>query len=87
MTTIAQNMSQIGFAPVIAVLHRDRKSEASSLRSLDGGKSSTVTRTTPRTRLVTGVGLPSPRALRHSPAASTRSQPLPADIGTTASQC
>jgi subtilisin family serine protease len=33
MTTIAQNMSQIGYAPVIAVLHRDRKSDGPSLRT------------------------------------------------------
>ena len=31
MTTIAQTMSAIGFAPVIAVLHADRKSDASEL--------------------------------------------------------
>ncbi len=33
MTTIAQNMSAIGFAPVIAILHKERRSEIRSLRS------------------------------------------------------
>ena len=33
MTTIAQNMSAIGFAPVIAILHKEQKSEIRSLRS------------------------------------------------------
>ena len=33
MTSIAQNMSAIGFAPVIAILHKEQKSEIRSLRS------------------------------------------------------